>query len=105
MCDGAADGAAVAHLRVAHVRGGVREERDVLGEKRIRLHLAVTGERTDGDVVTGVAHVGEVLDAGDVDEHRGLGEAQLHEREQRVASCEELRVVAVLAHEGDRLGG
>ena len=65
-----ADRAAGAHLRVADEPCGVREQGHVLAQHRRALDVAVAGERADGDVVTGVADVGQVGDAADVDEHR-----------------------------------
>jgi hypothetical protein len=56
-------------------------------------------------VVAGVAHIGEVADATDVDEHGRRREPQLHERQQRHAAREELCVLAVLGDERQRLVG
>ena len=105
MGDGATDGAAVTHLRVAHVAGGVGQQRHVLGQQRAVLHIHVPGEGTDGDVVAGIADVRQVGDTTDVDQHAGLGDAQLHHRQQAVATGEELGIVAVLTEEADGLFG
>ena len=69
------------------------------------LDVHVAGERADRDVVAGVADVRQVAQPADVDEHRRLGQAQLHQRQQAVAAGEELGLVAVLADEADRLVG
>jgi len=53
-------------------------------------------------VVAAVAHVGEVAHAADVDQHRRRREPELHERQQRHAAGEELRIVAVLTDQRDR---
>ena len=98
--DRAADRAAVAHLRVADVAGGVRQQRHVLGEHVGVLDVVVAGQRADGDVVAGVADVRQVAEPADVDEHARLGQAQLHQRQQAVAAGEELGLVAVLADAG-----
>ena len=50
-----------------------------------------------------VAHVGEVVEATDVDEHRRRRQPQLHQRQQRVPAGEQLGVVAVLGQHRDRL--
>jgi hypothetical protein len=65
----------------------------------------VAGERTDGDVVAGVADVRQVAEAADVDEDGRLGQAQLHERQQAVAAGEELGLVPVLGDQRDRFVG
>ena len=69
------------------------------------LEVPVPGEGADGDVVAGVADVGEIAQAADVDQHRRRRQPQLHEREQRVAAGEQLGVVAVLTEQADRLVG
>ena len=103
--NGPADRAAVAHLRVADVTGGVGQQRDVLGEHRTGLDVHVAGQCADGDVVAGIADVRQVTDAADVDQHTWLGEAQLHQRQQAVPAGEELGVVTMFADETDGLFG
>ena len=56
--------AAVAHLRVADLAGGVGEERHLLLEQVASLDVAVAGQRADGDVVAAVPDVGEVAARG-----------------------------------------
>ena len=65
----------------------------------------MAGERAHREVVTGVADVGELAYAPDVDDDRRGGEPQLHQREQRHPAGEELGVVPVLGERGDRLVG
>jgi hypothetical protein len=65
----------------------------------------VAGEGTDGEVVAGVADVAEVGEPADVDEHRRVGQAELHHRQERVAAGEELGLVAVLGEQGEGLLG
>ena len=52
-------------------------------------------------VIAGVVDVAEVGDPPDVDEHARCGEPQLHERQERMAAGQQLRLVAVLAERGD----
>src|SRR6202011_904588 len=68
------------------------------------LEVAVPGERADRDVVALVAYVRQIAHAPDVDQHRGCCQPELHERQQRHTTGEELGVFAVLADERDRLG-
>ena len=79
----AADGPAVADLGVAHLAGGVGQERYVLDRHGALFDVHVAGERTDGDVVPGVADVAQLVDAADVDQDAGLGQAQLHQRHSK----------------------
>ena len=102
MRERAAERAAVAHLRVADLARRVREERRVLAQHVAVLDVVVTGEPTDRDVVARVAHVRQLGDAADVDEHRRGREAQLHQRQERVPACDQLGVVAVLGEQRDR---
>ena len=103
--DRTADRAAVAHLVVADLGRDRAQHTALLGEHVAGLEIAVTGQRADREVIAGVAHVREVAHPADVDEHRRRREPQLHERQQRHAAREELRVLAVLADQRDRLGG
>ncbi len=85
------------HLRVADPGGHVRQQRH-LGLRDVgALELEVPRARTDGDLVALDPHVGQLLDTGDVDEHRGHGQPQLHDRQQRVPTGQDLGVLAVLA--------
>ena len=61
----------------------------------------MAGEPADGDVVAAVAHVRQVGQPPDVDEHRRRREPQLHQRQQRVAAGQQLGLVAVLDERGD----
>ena len=60
------------------------------------LQVVMTRERADGHVVAAVADVRQVGQPADVDEHGRCRQPQLHERQQRVATREQLGVVTVL---------
>ena len=98
-----AEGAAVADLRVADLARGRAQDRDVLPHHRVVLDVVVPGEPTDGELVAVVAHVREVAEPADVDQHRRRRQPQLHQWQQRVPAGEELGVVAVLGQQRDRL--
>ncbi len=49
------------------------------------------GERADPDLVARLRHALELGDAADVDDHRRGGQAELQQRNQRVAAGQELR--------------
>ena len=97
----AADGTAVADLRVADLAGGVGEERGVLLHERVRLDRAMGREGADGEMVAAVVHVGQVVEPADVDDDRRVGEAELHHRQERVTARHQLRLVAVLGERGE----
>ena len=96
MGDRPADRAAVAHLRITDLAGGVGEQRDVLGQHVGALDVHVPCQRADGDVVAGVTDVGQVAQPADVDQHGWLGQPQPHQRQQAVPAGEELGLVPVL---------
>ena len=102
MRDRAADRPAVADLRVADLAQCLGEHRALRPQQLVVLEVVVARERTDGDRVAVLAHVREVGDAPDVDEQLGPRQAQPHEREERVAAGEELRLPAG-AEELDRV--
>ena len=91
-----ADRAPVPDLRVADLARGVREQRQGPGQHVGVLEVVVAGQRPDRDVPVLLAHVAELLDRPEVDEHLRHGQPQLHERQQRVTAGQELGVVAVL---------
>jgi hypothetical protein len=103
--DRAADRASVAHLGVADLAGDLRQQGHLGPQQLGVLDVVVAGERPDAHLPAPVAHVGQVADPPDVDQHRGHGEPQPHERQQRVAAGQQLGVVTVLGQDGDGLVG
>ncbi len=104
--EGSAQRAAVAHLRVADLvrrraraaapaRAGARMSRARDGaparRSRSRRRRSSMYERSGT--------------RRDVDEHRGRRQPQLHQRQERVTTCEQLGVVAVLDEQRDRFFG
>ena len=67
------------------------------------------GRYVDDVKLPGMLHLSfvrsQVAHTTDVDEHGRRRQPQLHQRDERHAAGEELRVLAVLADERDRLGG
>jgi hypothetical protein len=71
-----------------------------------RLHdVAVPGAGPDRDLAVLDADVGQLGDPADVDQHLRLGEADLEDRQQRLAAGEQLGLVAVLAEQGHGVRG
>jgi hypothetical protein len=78
----AADRATVPDLRVADLRRRVRQDRD-LGLEDLRVHqVGVPGRGADHDLVAVDRDAGQLGEPGDVDEHRRLGQPDLHHRQQ-----------------------
>jgi hypothetical protein len=65
----------------------------------------MAGQRTHGDVTVALPDVRQLADAGDVDEHRGRREPQLHERQQGVATGDQFGVVTVFREQRDGFVG
>jgi hypothetical protein len=63
----------------------------------------MAGRRPDDKLVAVDADAGQLGQPGDVDEHGGHRQPQLHHRQQRVAAGQQLRVVAVLGEQGQRV--
>src|SRR6185437_4126050 len=60
------------------------------------------GEGADPDLVGELPDVGELAEVIDVDEVLGLGQAQLHHRQQRVPAGDDPRLAVVLNQRRDR---
>ena len=54
----------------------------------------MAGEGADRDPVAVLAHVAQIVEPADVDEHRGACKAKTQHRDQRVPAGEDLRVLA-----------
>ena len=100
---GAADRPAVAHLRVAQVVGGIPQRRRALAERVAGGQRRVLRQRADRDAIAADIDRVELRDRGDVDQHRGRGEAQLHHRDEAVPAGEQLGVAAVLLEQTQRV--
>ena len=101
MGDGATDGAAVAHLRVSDLAGHMGEQRRVTLQHIADLKVAVAGQGPDGDVAAVLPDIGQLGQPADVDQHGGRRQAQLHERQQRVAAGQQLGVLSVPGQPAD----
>ena len=97
--EGAADGPAMLDRGVSQEAGGEGEDAAVLLDQGVVVHVAVAGKGADGEVVALVAHVAQVVEPVQVDQDRGRGEAQPHQRDQGVPAGDELGLVAVLTEE------
>ena len=59
----------------------------------------MSGEGADGEVVARIAHIGKFCDAPDVEHDGRRRESELHERDQRMATGQQLGLVAVLGQQ------
>ena len=88
--DRAADGAAMAHRRIADQARELGERRDVLLDDRRGRDVDVAGEGADDQRAALHLDAGQPLDLGQVDDVLRPREAKLHGRDQRVSAGEEL---------------
>src|SRR2546430_9476029 len=90
------------NLGVTDLAAYVRQQRAVLPQRLVPGQDGHAGERPDLQPGPGFLDVLEAGDAVDVDDERRPGQAQPHERQQRMASGQQLGVL-VLAQEVDGL--
>ena len=100
-----AERAPVADLRVADQPGHVGQDRHRGPQQRAPLQVVMAGERADGDMVAGVTDERQPADPADVDEDGRRGEAEHHERQERMPAGQQLGVVAVLGEQCDGVVG
>src|SRR5688500_3562065 len=87
-----AERSSAAHHRVGDDLLGVGEQREVAGEQLGLQEVDVAGERADADLAVLLADVGELREIVDVDQVLGVGEPQLHHRQQAVAAGDDPRL-------------
>ena len=84
LAERAADGAAVAHDRVGDATFGVVQDGEMLACQRGAEQFRVPGERADPQLALLDPQVAELGEVVDVDQRLGLGQAELHHRDQAV---------------------
>ena len=96
MGNRAADRASIANLRVAdQPRRRVQQRIDALNKLRT-LHGTLVRHRADRERITILTHVVQPLDAIDIDHGRGAGEAHVQQRDETLATSQELCLRPVL---------
>ena len=103
MCQAAGDGAAVANLHVSGQVRGIPHDRQLLADERRRRDVRMPAERAHHQTFAHALEASQRLDAVHVHQVSGAGEAQLHHRQQALPSRQDLRVVAVLSQQLQRL--
>ena len=90
MSQTASERAAVSHLRIADFRGRIRNHRAFLPQQRGRGHFGVSRTRADFYPAVLLADAGQSRNSSDVDEQLRLAQSELHQRDEAVASGQEL---------------
>ena len=90
----AADRAARPHLRVGNHQRGLADDRDGSGEVIGRDQVGHRRGRANHDGVALAPYAAQFGDAGEIDQRLWHGEAQLHHRDQAVATGQRPRVFA-----------
>src|SRR6266550_4782903 len=96
MRDRAADRAPVPNLRVADPAGDVVEQRVMIDDGRVLMDLPMRRPGTDPKLVVSFDDAVETGDVPEVDQETGLSEPQLEERNQAVATGQQLRLTLAL---------
>ena len=95
MGDVAANGAAVANLRVSDQQRRFDQQGQVFLQQGGGNQLVLRGHRANADDAAAFADAAQFGNAVDINQHAGLGKAQLHHGQQAVAASEQLGVVAM----------
>nr|CAI0337328.1 hypothetical protein SHINE37_41182 [Rhizobiaceae bacterium] len=102
MADAAAERAAIAHRQMRNMMHGIVQDRDVPVHERIRRRHAVPDRRPDAQTFAVFLDTVEAGDAVDVDQDRGLHQAEIDHRHEALAARDDL---AVAARGGKGFGG
>src|SRR3989338_7058066 len=85
-----------AHLNVPDYRGCLGKYRTTPEQQGGLLYLGVSGHGADGDGLALLADKAEIGDPAQIDQVRGFGEPQFHERDQALAAGKDFCVLARL---------
>ena len=95
----AADGAAIADLHIGNAGGAVVQDGDFGCDGRI-LDFRMTSQRPEVKVAVGFIDLRSSRDKVEVHQMCGIGEAQLHQRDEALAAGQQLGVVPELRQYG-----
>jgi hypothetical protein len=94
----------MADLRIPDRPGSERDDRAVLLQEWIAVHVVMPGQRPDRYVLPAVPDIRQLRESADVDEYGWPGEAQLHRGKEGVPAGDQLCVLP-LAEERERVLG
>ncbi len=100
----AADRSLVAHLRIGNEPRALDQQRALLLQELRPDELVLGGHRADADRASALADALELGNLAEVDQMARLREAHLHHRQQAVTAGEQLRLVAELLQQAERVG-
>ena len=91
----AADGAAIADLRMRDDRQRFGDERQFDLRHRIALEAAIARQRADAQAIAAIPDAGKLFQRIDVDQHGRLRQTEVHGRHQALPAGQEARLVAM----------
>ena len=97
--EASADRADVADGDVAQHVQGFAQHVAPGGDPVVQLDGPMGDHGADGQAVTGKLVAAERLDSPEIDQHCGPDQAERHQRQQALATCQDLGRIAVLAEE------
>ena len=100
----AANGSAIADLRVRNMRQRFGDKRHTVRDRRIALQSPVARERTNAHVVARtILQTGKCRKRVNVNEHRRLGQPEIHRWNKALTAGQKTRFVAMLGFERQSL--
>jgi len=100
----AANRAAVANLRMRHMRHGFVQQRLASGDLFVPLRGPVPRQCADAKHTAGIeADRVEFGDPVDIDQHAGLDQAKIHHRNEALSAGKEVRLVAMFGFQRKRM--
>jgi len=91
----------VTNLRIADLPGRGGKHGHTIPQQLAGLDISMTSESSDRNMITVVSNERELTPAPDIDEHRRCGQAQLHQRQERMAAGEDLGLIAVFGQHSE----
>ncbi len=99
----ASERAAVAHLLVGELGGGLGDQPGVLAHQVAGPHVVVGRHRADHEGVAVVPDAAQAVDPAEVDHHLGRVQAHPEHRQQALPTGQDLRLVTVLGECRERV--
>ena len=97
MSNAAADSAAIADGRVPNAVSSFYEQRQARCGAGVALDGRVAGYGTERQATIPGTHISQFADAVDIDEHIGMSEAHIHQRDEALAPCQYPRLLCMFS--------